>query len=215
MNLSPLYISLKVSLIATVLTFFLGIAAARWVVKIRHGKAFVDGFFTLPMILPPTVAGFFLLLVFGRNSLIGQFWDCLMSRLFLPGFCGHRIDGGVVSADVPNRERSFGRNRFGHDFCSKNARGRRKSDIPKNCFAEYCSQYHGRYDSRVCAGFGRIRRNDHACGQYSGQNANDGGCRLYGRSGGQLYVGVPMGCDITVMSFTAMFLMNFINQHYI
>lgn len=73
MNLSPLYISLKVSLIATVFTFFLGIAAARWVVKLKRGKAFVDGVFTLPMILPPTVAGFFLLLLFGKNSLIGQF----------------------------------------------------------------------------------------------------------------------------------------------
>ena len=73
MNLSPLYISLKVSLIATVFTFFLGIAAARWVVKLKRGKAFVDGVFTLPMILPPTVAGYFLLLLFGKNSLIGQF----------------------------------------------------------------------------------------------------------------------------------------------
>jgi molybdate transport system permease protein len=72
MDLSPLYISLKVSLVATVLTFFAGIPCARMVAKLKHGKGFVDGIFTLPMILPPTVAGFFLLLIFGQNGWIGK-----------------------------------------------------------------------------------------------------------------------------------------------
>jgi len=39
----------------------------------KRGKGVIDTIFTLPMILPPTVAGFFLLIMFGRNGLIGGF----------------------------------------------------------------------------------------------------------------------------------------------
>ncbi len=72
MDLSPLYISLKVALTATVLTFFLGLFAAWKVVKLRRFQGLIDGLFTLPMVLPPTVVGFFLLLLFGKNGLLGQ-----------------------------------------------------------------------------------------------------------------------------------------------
>lgn len=71
MDFSPLFISIKTALLATVITFFLGLFAARWVVKIKHGKGLLDGIFTLPMVLPPTVVGFFLILIFGRNSHVG------------------------------------------------------------------------------------------------------------------------------------------------
>lgn len=72
LDLFPLYISLKVSLIATAITVVLGIVCARFVVKLKRGKGMIDGIFTLPMILPPTVVGFFLLLLFGKNSLFGK-----------------------------------------------------------------------------------------------------------------------------------------------
>ena len=71
MDLSPLLISLKVAILATVVTFFLGLAAACAVVKIKRWKGLIDGIFTLPLVLPPTVVGFFLLLIFGKNSPIG------------------------------------------------------------------------------------------------------------------------------------------------
>ena len=73
MNLSPLYISLKVALTATSVAFFTGIYAAHKIVGMRHFKGFIDGILTLPMVLPPTVVGFFLLLIFGRNGLLGKF----------------------------------------------------------------------------------------------------------------------------------------------
>lgn len=72
MNLSPLIISLKVAVTATFFTFFLGIFAARSVIKSRRFRMVLDGIFTLPMVLPPTVAGFFLLLIFGKNGLLGK-----------------------------------------------------------------------------------------------------------------------------------------------
>ena len=69
---SPLLISLKTGLVATFISFFLGIFAARKVVKASNRvKAIADGLLTLPMVLPPTVAGFFLLLLFSRRRPLG------------------------------------------------------------------------------------------------------------------------------------------------
>ena len=71
---SPLYISMKTGIAATIFSFFLGIYAARKVVKAGPKmKAILDGFLTLPMVLPPTVAGFFLLLIFSRRRPFGIF----------------------------------------------------------------------------------------------------------------------------------------------
>ena len=71
---SPLWISLKTGIVATIFSFFLGIFAARKIVKASPGvKAVLDGILTLPMVLPPTVAGFFLLLIFSRRRPFGIF----------------------------------------------------------------------------------------------------------------------------------------------
>lgn len=71
---SPLFISLKTGIVATIISFLLGIFVAA---KVLHAspkvRAIVDGFLTLPMILPPTVAGFFLLLVFSLRRPFGAF----------------------------------------------------------------------------------------------------------------------------------------------
>ena len=71
---SPLWISLKTGIVATVLSFFLGIFAARKVVKRGPGaKSVLDGILTLPMVLPPTATGFFLLLLFSKRRPFGAF----------------------------------------------------------------------------------------------------------------------------------------------
>jgi molybdate transport system permease protein len=77
-DLTPLWISLKTAFVATILAAFLGIVAARWMMSYR-GKArgLIDGALTLPLVLPPTVVGFLLLLLLGKNSPIGQFLDQL------------------------------------------------------------------------------------------------------------------------------------------
>jgi len=70
---SPLLVSFKTSIVATIIAFFFGVIAARLVLRLRgRTQAILDGIFTLPMVLPPTVLGFFLLVIFGRNSPIGR-----------------------------------------------------------------------------------------------------------------------------------------------
>jgi len=72
-DISPLWISLKTASIATFITFFLGIVAAYWMLQYRgKWKAIIELIFISPLVLPPTVVGFLLLLLFGKNGAIGQ-----------------------------------------------------------------------------------------------------------------------------------------------
>ncbi len=73
MDLSPLWISLKIAVTATSATFCLGLAAAWFVAGYRGRlKGLIDAVLTLPLVLPPTVVGFFLLLLLGRNGPVGK-----------------------------------------------------------------------------------------------------------------------------------------------
>jgi molybdate transport system permease protein len=73
MDWSPLLISLATSLAATAVTLVAGLAAAAWRQnRAGAGGALVDGIFILPLVLPPTVVGFLLLLLFGRNGPLGK-----------------------------------------------------------------------------------------------------------------------------------------------
>ncbi|MCE5235396.1 MAG: molybdate ABC transporter permease subunit [Clostridiaceae bacterium] len=72
MDLFPLFNSLRISLISTAIIFFLGIFLAYYVAKLPRGvKGVLDGILTLPMVLPPTVVGFFLLKTIGPKAPVG------------------------------------------------------------------------------------------------------------------------------------------------
>lgn len=75
MDISPIIISLKTASVSMVLTFLLGIFIAKFIVNMKNEKLkmILDGILTLPLVLPPTVIGFFLLMVFGVNRPIGKF----------------------------------------------------------------------------------------------------------------------------------------------
>ena len=71
---SPFFISIKTGIAATIVSFFLGIWAARKVLKAKTGlRAVLDGILTMPLVLPPTVAGFCLLLLFSLKRPFGSF----------------------------------------------------------------------------------------------------------------------------------------------
>ena len=85
MTYSPLWISLKAALSATIISFILGIYAAYLTTKLKSFKGLVDGLFTLPLVLPPTVVGFFLLVILGKNSFIGRILSSYdLSLVFTP-----------------------------------------------------------------------------------------------------------------------------------
>lgn len=71
----PLFVTLKTTGTAIVFIFILGLAAAYFSLRISpRAQAIADSLFTIPMVLPPTVCGFLLLLAFGRNTALGQWF---------------------------------------------------------------------------------------------------------------------------------------------
>ena len=72
---SPLWVTLKTTGTAIVFIFVLGLAAAYFSLRIpARAQDIADSIFTIPMVLPPTVCGFLLLLAFGRNTALGQWF---------------------------------------------------------------------------------------------------------------------------------------------
>lgn len=71
---SPLWISLHTAAVTIAIVFLIGVIIAWWVERLQSQslKIFADAVITLPMVLPPTVAGFFLLYFFGNNRFLGQ-----------------------------------------------------------------------------------------------------------------------------------------------
>ena len=73
MDWYPLFNSLRIALISTVIVFFTGILAAYYIARLpRVLKGILDVILTLPMVLPPTVVGYFLLLLLGPKRIIGS-----------------------------------------------------------------------------------------------------------------------------------------------
>jgi len=79
--LPPVWLSLKVSIIASIIVAIIGMLVARFMS--RHsfkGKSMVETFFMLPLVLPPTVVGFILLIMLGRGSWIGKAYEWLFAQ---------------------------------------------------------------------------------------------------------------------------------------
>lgn len=76
MDWTPILISMKTASVSILITFFLGLIIAWIIIKLKNDtlKIILDGIFTLPIVLPPTVVGFFLLYIFGIRGPIGSFF---------------------------------------------------------------------------------------------------------------------------------------------
>lgn len=85
-DLSPLVLSLEISLAAICIVFVLGLLSARLFMEMKgHLRWLLDVLFTLPLVLPPTVVGFVLLSLCGRNGVVGRFLGRLnINIIFTP-----------------------------------------------------------------------------------------------------------------------------------
>ncbi|MEL6927483.1 MAG: molybdate ABC transporter permease subunit [Cyanobacteria bacterium J06600_6] len=80
--LSPIAISLKTAVTATVITFGLGTGLAWWMnCYLGKGKSLIETILTAPLVLPPTVVGFLLLLSLGNNGWLGQWLKAVGIRV--------------------------------------------------------------------------------------------------------------------------------------
>ena len=76
-DLSPLWISLKIATVSTAFTFILGLLFAKYAYQKKRYRFLINGILSLPMVLPPTVMGFFLLILFGKNSALGSILETI------------------------------------------------------------------------------------------------------------------------------------------
>lgn len=95
MDWYPLWNSLRIAFFSCVIVFFLGIFAAYYVAKMPCViKGILDVIFTLPMVLPPTVCGYFLLILLGPKRPLGMFLSKFGIRFAMTWY------GGIVASAV-------------------------------------------------------------------------------------------------------------------
>ncbi len=97
-NLFPLFLSFRVAFTATIISFIIGLPLAYFLSKGR-GRAvdFIDTLTNLPVVLPPTVLGYYLLVLLGRQSPIGNFFEQTVGTMIVFTPTGAIIASTVVS----------------------------------------------------------------------------------------------------------------------
>jgi molybdate transport system permease protein len=78
---APVYLSIQIAVISSIFVFGLSIAAAHWMARKRFlGRSLLETLFMLPLVLPPSVVGFILLVGLGRRSFIGQVYEWFIGQ---------------------------------------------------------------------------------------------------------------------------------------
>lgn len=96
MDLGPLFLSFEVATIATILAALIGIAAAALLANYHFpGRDLLDVLFTAPMVMPPTVLGYYVLVLLGRRSILGHAYEALTGRSIV-----FTVEGAVVAATI-------------------------------------------------------------------------------------------------------------------
>ena len=96
MDWDPLWLSVRVSLMATALTAVLGVTGAYLLAKGRFpGRSLIEAVASLPIVLPPTVLGYYLLTALGRRSPIGQAYEAITGSTLV-----FTVQGAVIAASV-------------------------------------------------------------------------------------------------------------------
>ncbi len=98
LDLAPLWLTLKVASLATALAFVLSTLLALLLARGRFwGRELLDAALTLPLVLPPTVLGYYLLVVVGRKGWIGQWWEDTFGFAFVFTWQGAVLAAAIVS----------------------------------------------------------------------------------------------------------------------
>lgn len=96
--LQPLFLTLQVALLATLIAGALGIAVGHWMARHRFaGQNVLDAVLVLPMVLPPTVLGYYLIVLIGRNGVIGVWLERLFGIRLLFTWQGAVVAAAVVA----------------------------------------------------------------------------------------------------------------------
>lgn len=98
MTLAPLLLSLQVAFIATLLTGVIGVALAAGIARWQsRWREWLDALFMLPLVLPPTVLGYYLIVLVGRNGAFGQWLEQTWGVVLIFSWQGAVLAASIVS----------------------------------------------------------------------------------------------------------------------
>ena len=161
MDWFPLWNSLRIAAISSVLVFFTGIAAAYYAFRLpRMIKGVLDVVLTLPLVLPPTVVGYFLLLLFGTRRPLGMALESIGVK-FVMTWYGGVIAAAVVAFPLLYRTARGAFEAF-DETLGTDARPVEHLHLLAHPYARLSAGHLCGHRARVCACAGRIRRNQHA-----------------------------------------------------
>ena len=161
MDWYPLWNSLRIALISCAAVFFLGIFAAYHIAKLpRTVKGVLDVVLTLPMVLPPTVVGYFLLLLFGAKRPVGIFFMEQFGVKLVMNWYSAIFASIVVAFPLMYRTARGAFESFDETLAwSAQTLGQSNSWIFWRVRMPYCR--HGRSCAGLCPGAGRVRCHQH------------------------------------------------------
>ena len=168
-------LSLRISIVATAVALPFGIAIG-WVLARKEfwGKTLLDGIVYLPLVLPPVVTGYLLLISFGRRGLIGAFLADYFGIVFSFRWTGAALSCGIMGFPLMVRPIRLALEAIDRRLEDAGATLGAESGagIPDDYLAAGVARHHRRRGDVLCAGARRIRRHYHVRLQYSGRNAD-------------------------------------------
>ena len=185
MDWSPIFISMKTASLSILVTFFIGLIVAWGIVKMKNDKIKIalDSVFTLPLVLPPTVVGFFLLWIFGVRGPIGRFFiDFFAVKIAFSWYAT------VIAAVVMSFPRSIWTSGYKPLGCWTYSGNVWMENFLESALCKCIAWNNQRRYTCLCQRSRRIRSNCNACGKYCRTNPNTAygglfwcGCRKYGK----------------------------------
>ena len=104
----PLWLTLKVAILATMLAGATGIGLGWWMARRRFaGHALVDAFLMMPLVLPPTVLGYYLIVLIGRNGILGRYLDQWFGINLMFTWQGAVLAAALVSLPLKTRTNAW------------------------------------------------------------------------------------------------------------
>lgn len=114
---SPVKLSIEIATVSSILVFVLGLVLGKFMAHTKFkGKAIIETVFLLPLVLPPSVVGFLLIVIFGRNSLVGQWIEWIFKQPIMFTWWAAVIAAIVVAFPLMYQSAKTGFESIDHDI---------------------------------------------------------------------------------------------------
>ena len=180
MDWFPLYNSLRIALVSSIFVFFTGIFAAYYIAKLPPAvKGILDVVLTLPLVLPPTVVGYFLLMILGPRRLLGAwFLQIFDTKLVMTWYAGI-FAASIVAFPLMYRTARGAFENFDQTLAyAGQTLGLSNTYFLAHSHAGLQTGNPGRCGPGICTGTGRVWSNQYGSWLHTGKDGDDLNNRL-------------------------------------